>query len=103
MRRRDMLSQMNVPPPANPKFMAAHPALITVGYLLAAIDACSFWIEAYPLPVIITTSVAALLIAAFLFLRRPISRHHAGFISAIAVLVGVFATIHHLPQLQHAS
>jgi hypothetical protein len=102
MRSREMLAKMSEPPPTNIKFMAAHPALIGLGYLLAAIGVCGFWFETYPLPAIIAGSLMALGIAAYMALRRPVSRHHAGFISAISVLVGIFATIHHLPQLQHA-
>lgn len=103
MRRREMLGKINEPAPTNIKFMAAHPALITGGYLLAAIGICGFWIKAYPWIAIIIGSVLALAVAGFMALRRPVSRHHAGFISVISVLVGVFSTIQHFPQLQHAS
>ena len=98
-----MLSQLNVEPPANFKFAAAHPAIIAIGYLLALAGVCSFWIEGYPLIAIAGGGAAALILAGFLAVRRPVSRHHAGFISAIAVLVGVFATIHHFPELRHAA
>jgi len=103
MRRREMLSKINGPAPTNIKFMAAHPALIAGGYLLAAVGLCGFWIKTYPWIAIIIGSVLALAVAGFMALRRPVSRHHAGFISMISVLVGVFSTIQHFPQLQHAS
>lgn len=103
MRRREMLSKINEPAPTHIKFMAAHPALIAGGYLLAAIGICGFWIKTYPWIAIIIGSVLALAVAGFMALRRPVSRHHAGFISVISVLVGVFSTIQHFPQLQHAS
>lgn len=103
MRRREMLTQMNVEPPPNFKFIAAHPALIGLGYLLATVSVLSIWFAKILWPAVAGCSAAALLIALFIALRRPVSRHHAGFISAIAVLTGVFTTIHHFNQLQHAS
>ena len=103
MHRREMLSKINEPAPTNIKFMAAHPALIAAGYLLAASGLCGFWIKTYPWIAIIIGSALALAISGFMAVRRPVSRHHAGFISVISVLVGVFGTIHHFPQLQHGS
>jgi hypothetical protein len=48
---------------------------------------------------------AAWLIAAYITWRKPLSRHHAGFISAVAGLVLVFALLYYFPNLNpaHAS
>ena len=48
-------------------------------------------------------STAAMLLAAFIYLRRPISRHHAAFIAVIALFVIVFGALHFFPQLRHAT
>ncbi len=103
LRRREMLTQLNAEPPTNFKFTGAHPALIILGYLMASAGATSFWIMTYPWQAVAGGCAAALLLAGFIALRRPVSRHHAGFISAIALITGVFATIHLFPDLQHAS
>lgn len=102
IRRREMLSQMG-PATLNPKFRAAHPALITVGYLLAAAGSTIFWRKDFPWTATIAFCATALLVAAYLFARTPVSRHHAGFISLIAALVAVFASLNQFPQLQHAT
>lgn len=102
IRRREMLSQMT-PTPPNPKFRAAHPALIAVGYVVSAAGSTIFWREDFPWAATIACCVAALLHALYLFLRTPVSRHHAGFISLIAVMVAVFASLQQFPLLQHGT
>ncbi|MDX1679684.1 MAG: hypothetical protein R3242_03035 [Akkermansiaceae bacterium] len=103
LRRREMLSQVGKEPPVNYKFQPAHPALITFGYLLAAAGSCSFWMQSYPRTALAAGCMGALAIAVFLFICRPASQHHAGFISAIALLVGTFTIIHQVSQQAHAS
>ena len=81
-------SQINI------KFTPCHPAGITAGYILAGIGSLSFWVTSYPWSAVMTGSLLALLLAGFIALRRPISRHHAGFIAATSLLVNVFTAIH---------
>lgn len=95
MRHREMLRQLATEPPKNIKFMSCHPAGITAGYLLAGVGSTGFWVDFYPWSATITGSLLAMLLAGFIALRRPISRHHAGFITATAVLVAIFTSIHH--------
>ena len=94
MRRREMLSQLSTEPLKNFKIMPCHPAGITAGYILAGIGSMSFWVTSYPWSAVMTGSLLALLLAGFIALRRPISRHHAGFIAATSLLVNVFTAIH---------
>jgi hypothetical protein len=90
-------------PVANPKLAAAHPVIIVFGYLLSIAGTACFYYETFPIAATAGCAVAALVIAAFIFLRRPNSRHHAGFITVIALFVLVFAVLHYFPQLRHAT
>ena len=94
MRRREMLNQLGTEPQINIKFTPCHPAGITAGYILAAVGSTAFWVEAYPWSATLTGSLLALLLAGFIALRRPVSRHHAGFIAASSLLVATFTAIH---------
>lgn len=119
MRRREMLSMAAVPAP-NPKFSAAHLGVVIPGYLLAAVvwlpladtlylslNAGAGWSflgqPAYPIAIPAAAALIALLIASFVFLKKPISRHHAAFITAITVFAMVFEALHYFPQLRHAT
>jgi hypothetical protein len=101
IRRREAIAMMH--PAANPKLAVAHPALIVPGYLLAIAGASCFVFYQFPREATAACSAAALVIAAFIFLRRPISRHHAAFIAVIALFVIVFGVLHYFPHLRHAT
>lgn len=101
LRRRDALSMLT--PVANPRLAVAHIALIIPGYLLAVAGASCFYFYEFPMAATAACAATALLIAGFIFLRRPISRHHAAFIAVIALFVIVFGALHFFPQLQHAT
>ena len=119
MRRREMLSMAGALPP-NPKFSAAHLGVVIPGYLLAAVvwlpladtlylslNAGAGWSflgqPAYHIAIPAAAALIALLIAGFVFLNKPISRHHAAFITAITVFALVFEALHYFPQLRHAT
>ena len=101
IRRREALALLNAAP--NPKLAVAHPAIIAPGYILAVTGASCFYFYEFPMEATAGCSAAALLIAGFIFLRRPISRHHAAFIAVIALFVIVFGALHFFPHLQHAT
>ncbi len=101
IRRREALAMMQARP--NPKLAAAHPALLAPGYILAIAGASCFYFYEFPMEATAGCAAAALLIAGFIFLRRPISRHHAAFIAVIALFVIVFGALHYFPHLQHAT
>jgi hypothetical protein len=101
IRRREALALMNAKP--NPMLYPAHPAAIVPGYLSAAAAAAGF--QFYQLPIAATLALVAvsLLFAAFIGIRKPVSRHHAAFIAAISLLVLVFGALHYFPHLRHAT
>lgn len=98
---------------------AASAPLLTVGYVLAIGGALmptllkllakltasynvglAFSSGYHPL---VVCAVAALPVAAFIYLKQTLSRHHAAFISIIAVFSLIFAILHYLPQLQYGT
>jgi len=83
--------------------MTAHLALLIPGYLLTIAAAACFYY--YEISISITGGcvAAALLIAGFIFVKKPLSRHHAAFISVIALFVIVFGALHYFPQLRHGT
>ena len=101
IRRREALAMMQARP--NPKLAVAHPALLAPGYVLAIAGASCFYFYEFPMEATAGCAAAALLVAGFIFLRRPISRHHAAFIAVIALFVIVFGALHYFPHLQHAT
>lgn len=101
IRRRAAIAMLN--PVANPKLAAAHPALLAPGYLAAIAGASCFYFYQFPMAATAGCAATALLIATFVFLRRPISRHHAAFIAVIALFVIVFGALHYFPHLRHAT
>lgn len=121
MRRREMLAMAGGPgTTADPRFSSAHLGIVIPGYLLAALvwlpladtlylslSAGAGWSflgqPAYHIAIPAAAAAIALLIASFVFLKKPISRHHAAFITAITVFALVFEALHYFPQLRHAT
>jgi hypothetical protein len=101
IRRREAIAMMH--PAANPKLAVAHPAVIVPGYLLALAGASCFVFYQFPIAATAACSATALALAAFIFVSRPISRHHAAFIAVIALFVIVFGVLHYFPHLRHAT
>lgn len=87
--------------------MKAHLALVIPGYLLAIGGGVGFYFYNAPIgaPIEITAACAALalLIAGFILLKKPLSRHHAAFIAVISFFVIIFGALHYFPQLQHGT
>lgn len=90
-------------PVYDPRLQKAHPALVALGYLPVLIAVLIAYFYAQPLIVTAPLVGVSLLVALIILLRKPISRHHAGFIFAICFLVIAFGILHYFPQLQHAS
>lgn len=101
IRRREAMSMMNTAP--NKRLFPAHPALITPGYIASLIAAAGIWWYQFPLWATALCAFAAFAIAGLLFVRHPVSRHHAAFITVLAVLLLVFASLYYFPQLRHAT
>lgn len=102
IRRRDALVHMD---PSGKPAMLVPPAPLWVvipGY------GCTFFglaCHAWQIPITATAGavLAALAIAIYISLRRPLSRHHAGFIGILTVVILFFSALHYFPHLRHAS
>ena len=101
IRRREALALMNTQP--NPKLFPAHPGIIIPGYLSAIAGAAGFYFYQFPIAATLAFVTTSLAVAAFIGIRKPISRHHAAFISVISLFVLVFGALHYFPQLRHAT
>ncbi len=98
---------------------SARPPLLAVGYLLAIGGAAAPTLlkllaglrESYTLGgamsggyhLLVACSLAALSVAAYIYFKKTLSRHHAAFISIIAIFALVFSILHYLPQLQYGA
>jgi hypothetical protein len=101
IRRREALAVMNMPP--NPKLFPAHPGVIIPGYLSATAGAAGFYFYQFPIVATLAFVAISLAVAAFIGIRKPMSRHHAAFISVISLFVLVFGALHYFPSLRHAT
>ncbi len=104
IRRQEAIALLT--PQVPPKPMIAHLALVIPGYLAAAAGAACFYfydIEKRQMPFTATCAAIALLVAAVIFIRSPLSRHHAAFIAVMALFVIVFSALYYFPQLQHGT
>lgn len=101
IRRREAIAALS--PQGPPKPMVAHLALIIPGYLAAIAGGVCFYYYQLSLEVTATCVAIALLVAAFIFIKRPLSRHHAAFIAVMTLFVMVFGALYYFPQLQHGT
>jgi len=81
----------------------AHPVIVIPGYLFAIGGAVGY--HFYDLQIAVTAAcvVVALLFAAFIYFKKPLSLHHAAFIAVMSLFVIVFGALHFFPHLQHAT
>ncbi|MGC4017142.1 MAG: hypothetical protein QM755_21915 [Luteolibacter sp.] len=91
MRRQEAMTAAHAgvsPALAHLRHVSAHPFLIGLGYVLA-----------------FAGGVGAFPVALYIALKKPLSRHHAGFMAMIAVLVVAFGALYLFPNLNpvHAS
>jgi hypothetical protein len=101
IRRQAAIAQQN----SAPLFITqiAHIAVLIPGYLAALAGGIAFYFYDVPLVATASCAAAALLVAVFIFIRKPLSRHHAAFITMITLFVIVFGALHYFPQLRHGS
>ncbi len=101
LRRREALSRMSQP--QTPLFapLLAHPAILGAGYLLAITGGLFAWRDLH-FAWMATSETIALAVAAFIFFKKTLSRHHAGFIAILAIFISIFAALHYFPPLQNA-
>ncbi len=104
LRRRDALTALaqEIRPPS----LSAHFSVIIAGYL--SVIAAGVFFHFYDLakellPVTAAGVAVSLICAGFIFFKKPLSRHHAAFISVAALFVIVFGTLHYFPQLRYGT
>ena len=100
---RRQIAFAQVEPVYDPRLQKAHPFLVALGYIPVLIGTSIAWF--YDQPIIMTAPFVgfSMLVALYVLIRKPISRHHAGFIFAICFLAIAFGILHYFPQLQHAA
>lgn len=101
IRRREVLAMMNAAP--NTRLLPVHPAILVPGYLFPLAAAAGIWFYQFPIAATVGCAMISLAIAGLILWRRPISRHHAGFIAVLAVFLLVFSALYYFPQLRHAT
>lgn len=101
IRRQEAIAALS--PQGPPKPMVAHLAVVIPGYIAAIAGGICF--HYYELSISVTGACVgiALLVAAFIFIKRPLSRHHAAFIAVMTLFVIVFGALYYFPQLQHGT
>jgi hypothetical protein len=101
IRRQEALSL--IAPPAHPQSLTAHLAIVIPGYLFAIAGAVCYYF--YQLEIQFTAScvAAAVIVAAFIYFKKPLSRHHAAFIGVMALFVIIFGALYYFPQLRHGT
>jgi hypothetical protein len=101
IRRQEMLTAQNVAGHLNS--LTAHPVLIVPGYLFAIAAAVGIYFYEVQKEVAAGGVVLALIIAAIIFFKKPLSVHHAAFITVAVLFVVVFGALHYFPQLRHGT
>jgi hypothetical protein len=101
IRRQEILAAQNVTGHLNS--LAAHPALIVPGYLLATAAAVGIYFFDVQKEIAAACVAGALLFAAMIFFKKPLSVHHAAFITVAVLFVLIFGALHYFPQLRHGT
>ena len=87
----------------HPLALKAHPALVIPGYLFAIAAAVGYHFYDLQIPVTGPCVAVALLVAAIIYFKKPLSLHHAAFIAVMSLFVIVFGALYYFPQLQHGT
>jgi hypothetical protein len=100
MRRRGAIEMLH--PRVNPRLLPASRWLLALGYLGPAIAAACIWLAEQPVEIGPGACALAFVSGTTIAVRRPVSRHHAAFMMAIATTVLICAAFHYFPHLLHA-
>ena len=102
IRRQGAIQQMQAVG-TDPQLQIAQLVLVILGYLFALAGPIGIYF--YDVSITFTGAVTfiAAAIAGFILIRKPMSRHHAAFLSVIVLFVIVFGALHYFPQLQHGT
>lgn len=83
--------------------LVAHPVMIIPGYVFALAGGICFYFYELQIEITAACVAAALLIAGFIFLKKPLSKHHAAFIAVISLFVTIFGALYYFPQLRYGT
>jgi len=100
MRRRGAIEMLH--PRVNPRLLPASRWLLALGYLGPVISSTCIWLAEQPIEIGPGACSLAFISGTTIAVRRPVSRHHAAFMMAIATTVLICAAFHYFPQLLHA-
>lgn len=101
IRRQEALALLG--PAAHPQSLTANKALVILGYLFALAGAVCYYYYEFKIQITASCVATSLLVAAFIFFKKPLSRHHAAFISVAALFVIIFGALYYFPQLRHGT
>lgn len=106
IRRGQMIQSQQTQPGNYLIALTAHPAIVGLGYFCIFVAAIlpvadHLWLSIPVIPSAILCG-GAFAIAAFIFLKKKRSLHHAGFIASIAFFIVVFGALYYFPQLRNA-
>ena len=81
----------------------AHWIVVLPGYLfaLAAIVGCYYY--EFGIQITVGCLAVSFLVAGFLLIRKPYSRHHAAFIGVMSLLIAIFSVLYYFPQLRYGT
>ncbi len=103
VRKREALTKLNQPginPADHLRKLTAHLALLIPAYLIAVGGAAVIFRNVHYVTPLALLGLASCL-ALFIFIKKPRSRHHAGFIFIIVFLTLVFGGIHYAPLFNY--
>ena len=86
-----------------PPTLAVHLAVVIPAYVLLLAGTLNFYYYEWKIQGTAACVALALALASYIFFKKPLSRHHAAFISVFALFVIVFGALHYFPQLRHGS
>ena len=83
--------------------LAARRTHLVLGYIFAIVPGIGIF--CYDLKIYYTAPlvVFALLIAGYIYRKKPLSMHHAAFIGVIALFVAIFGALHYFPILRYGT
>lgn len=99
IRRQAAISQPSGPPHFLTK--KAHLWLVIPGYVMAIAGWVGLYFDQFP--VTAGCAVGGLVFSTFIFLKKPLSLHHAAFISVIVTFLIVFGALYYFPHLRHGT
>ncbi len=87
----------------DPRTKIAHLALVIPGYFMCLIPPIGIYYYALPL---LYTALAVLCVSSitgYIFIKKPLSRHHAAFLAVMVIFTLIFSSLYYFPQLRYGT